>query len=137
MDFSKYQAELAKSNRSQCRETSCKQNIGKGELRLGYQGGDYYSWYHAACCFKTFANRYIRNTAITSVEQIQYYDQLDEDSKALLCQLIDGTYQPPAEVPRHNSRPKRGGAAANIATATAVADDIAVTSDTKKKRRVA
>lgn len=110
MDLSKYQAEAAKSNRAQCRETSCKQNIGKGELRLGHQSSDFYSWYHAACAFKTFDNRYIRNTRITSVDQIQYFDQLSEEHQTTLRQLIDGTYVAPPES-RNNPRPKRGVAA--------------------------
>jgi hypothetical protein len=107
MDLSKYQVELAKSNRAQCRETSCKQNIGKGELRIGLQGADYYSWYHAPCAFKTFTNRYIRNREIKSVDDIQYFDQLSEEHQTVIRQLIDGTYLAPPET-RHNPRPKRG-----------------------------
>jgi hypothetical protein len=107
-----YQAEAAKSNRSQCRETSCKQNIGVGELRIGFQGADYYNWYHAPCAFKSFTNRYIRNPKMTSTGDISNFDTLTEEHQNIIRELIDGTYVEPLPV-RLNPRPKRKAAELN------------------------
>jgi hypothetical protein len=107
-----YQAEAAKSNRAQCRETSCKQNIGIGELRIGVQGSDWYSWYHAPCAFKTFTNRYIRNPKMTSTADISNFDTLSEEHQKIIRELIDGTFVEPEPV-RINPRPKRKSAELN------------------------
>lgn len=105
-----YQAEAAKSNRAQCRETSCKQRIGIGELRIGHQGSDWYSWYHASCAWKTFDNRYIKNPRITSENDISNFDTLSQEHRNIIRSLIEGTYVEP-KVERV-SRPRRGANAA-------------------------
>jgi len=66
-----YCAVIAKSNRAQCRETSCKlNNIGKGDLKIGCDRVDITLWFHATCAFKTHDNIYIANPKITSTDQI-------------------------------------------------------------------
>jgi hypothetical protein len=121
IDFSKYQAEAAKSNRAMCRETSCKVMIGKGDLRIGRMGADYYSWYHAPCCFKTFDNWRIRNKPITSTADIEDFEALSDEHKEIIIQLITGTYvEPPAM--SYNPRPKRQ-CATNVGSASATASN--------------
>jgi len=101
-----YCTEAAKSNRAQCRETSCKVNIGKGDLRIGCDRGDRFHWYHAQCAFKTHDNRYLANPKITSTDQLYGFEDLSADHKTLLGSLIDGTYvEPPAL--SYGPRPKR------------------------------
>jgi hypothetical protein len=116
IDYSKYQAEAAKSNRALCRETSCKVNIGLGDLRIGRMGSDYYSWYHAPCCWKTFDNWRIRNSRIQSTADIENFEALSDAHKDIIIQLIEGTYiEPPAMT--YNPRPKRQCAAKGAAAA--------------------
>lgn len=99
-----YRAQIAKSNRRQCHETSCKQNIGVGELCVGYPNDDLY---HPPCLWKAFTNRYILKPPIKSVKDIDNFDELAEEHQLIFRQLIDGNYQAPPSV-RSNTRPKRG-----------------------------
>lgn len=135
LDLSKYQAEAAKSNRAQCRETSCKQNIGLGCLRLGLQRSDSYAWYHAPCAFKTFDNRYLHNKPITKTSDIQDFEKLSEEHQELIHQLIAGTYVEPPSM-SYNPRPKRGAAAnANSEHAKSTADTTTPAITEPKKRK--
>ena len=124
-----YEAEAAKSNRSVCRETSCKLHIGAGELRIGIQGSDYFSWYHAPCTWKTFINRRICNPEIKSTKAINNFEKLSAKHQVLIQELIAGTYvEPPAM--SYNPRPKRT-CAATTAVAATVESEVA----SKKQRK--
>jgi hypothetical protein len=126
-----YLAQPAKSNRAQCRETSCKQNIGFGELRIGHDRGDVYHWYHAACCFKTFENRYLRNPQILSFHEIDGYDNLSEDHKKIIRDLIAGIYVEPVIV---SSRPRRNLTAPKLKE-SATNNTVEETKDEQPKKR--
>jgi hypothetical protein len=129
-----YCTEAAKSNRAQCRETSCKVNIGKGVLRIGHDRGDYFHWYHAPCAFKTHENRYLKNPKITSTDQIYGYETLSEEHQKLIQSLIDGTYvEPPAM--SYNPRPKRGCVVLKEDEAAAKKPQEEETTQKKKKSR--
>lgn len=129
-----YCAEAAKSNRAQCRETSCKVNIGKDVLRIGHCTGDYFHWYHAPCAFKTHENRYLKNPKITSPDQIYNYENLSEEHKKLIQELIDGTYvEPPAM--SYNPRPKRGCAVLKEQEQAVEKQDEQVKKEEQKKKR--
>ncbi len=125
-----YQAQIAKSNRRQCHETSCKQNIGVGELCIGYPNDDLY---HPPCLWRAFTNRYILKPPIKSVKDIDNFDELAEEHQLVFRQLIDGNYQAPPSV-RSNPRRKRVSSAVEPSVSEPVAPVNPNNNDKPKKR---
>ena len=89
-----YEAELARSGRSKCKEFRCKETIDEGELRIGIKteehdhGGDTLGWYHPKCLWKTFCYKSNANPRIKKIEDIVNYRTLGEDEVEVFNALI-------------------------------------------------
>ncbi len=89
-----YEAELARSGRSCCKEFRCKEQIEEGELRIGIKVeksdhyGDTIGWYHPKCLWRTFDYHKNANKRITKTEDIIGFDGLDDHDVEVFKKLI-------------------------------------------------
>lgn len=107
----RYQAEIAKSGRSICRDFKCKQKIEKGELRIGKVTPNYFhegsddvmtQWFHPPCIFSALSRAKGSTKRIDRVEDIENFEGLSEMHqnwiRELLVQTAGMSSKPPSAV---------------------------------------
>jgi len=111
-----YSVEHAKSGRAKCKR--CKEPIAKDSLRIGssYDRGDFVTtgWRHLAC--------QVKPKALGEANEIEGYDELEDDEKALVDLIFEPGYKPAGGTPKKKKTKKRA------------ADDDDGASPSKKKR---
>ena len=96
MADNKYAIDYDKRGQASCKK--CKQKIGKGVLRIAKMttnffsddGGEMKQYFHPKCIFETFVKARATTKIINDTEVLAGYDQVKEEDKREIEQLIDG-----------------------------------------------
>jgi NAD-dependent DNA ligase len=96
MASNSYSCDYAKTARSKCKYSKCKQQIAAKELRLGkshpsgFGDGDSTDYFHPACLFASFQNARKGTITITSEDDIEGFDDLEAADQKKIQSLISG-----------------------------------------------
>lgn len=91
-----YQVEYSKTDRASCKDTKCKQKIGKDVLRIGKEApspfgdGTILNWYHASCAFRALTRSKSGTKKIDEMDDLVGHEGLSSADKKYLTRLIDG-----------------------------------------------
>ena len=96
MSENKFLADYAKVATSGCKK--CKQKLAKGSFRIAKlvsnpfseEGGDMKQYHHPSCVFETFIRARASTKIIEDPSDVQGFDDLEDDDKQLLRNLIKG-----------------------------------------------
>ena len=115
-DVNIFAVDYSKNGRARCKV--CHKFIDKGLLRIGklvgYKEKHFYQYYHLPCAFRSFKKARVAKNMITSLTDLDGVEQLSEDERKYLNQLITEYMschkkQLPAELNKvsHKDEPKR------------------------------
>jgi len=99
MADNRYVIEYAKSGRSTCKDTKCKEKIDKDVLRIGKvtknfrdESGDSEMtlWYHAACAFNTLKRARATTKKIEDAGDLDGFEDLKKSDQKTIRDLIEG-----------------------------------------------
>jgi predicted DNA-binding WGR domain protein len=91
-----YQVEYSTTDRAACKDTKCKQKIGKGVLRIGKEApspfgdGTVLNWYHASCAFRALTRAKSGTKKIDDMDDLVGHEALSSADKKLISRMIDG-----------------------------------------------
>jgi len=95
MASNEYTVEYAKTGRSACKDTKCKEKIEAGSIRFGkvfdspFGDGDKQThWYHPECIFNYFARVRAGTKKIESTDDIQGFEDLKKSDQNTIENLI-------------------------------------------------
>ncbi len=88
-----FSVDYCKRGSTKCKK--CKKNISKDEIRIGksvpFKAIYILQYYHLKCAFDSFRRARVAENAITCMDDINYFDLIQDEDKIRILKLIDET----------------------------------------------